>query len=143
MNLREGVVVGIGAAAGSIVRYILTLIFGTGMVVVLLINIAGCFLFGVTKPAAWWSVGFLGGFSTYATAIVLSYRGVDLVYLTVTVVLCLSGWALGDFIRHHPHHPDSPTATTDNDSADTDRTDALERFGIGDDDGTVPGGEQQ
>ncbi|MDY6049991.1 MAG: CrcB family protein [Corynebacterium sp.] len=105
MDVREGLAVGIGAVAGSIVRYILTLIFGTGMVVVLLINSVGCLLIGVAHLSNYFDLTIaIGGAAALSTWPALAAECGHLIksrqYLTFVgyLVLCLAGGHLAAFL---------------------------------------------
>ena len=65
--------VGLGAACGALARYGVTAALGGSALgplgVLLLINALGSFLMGRFRPPAVLGTGFLGGFSTFSTAI--------------------------------------------------------------------------
>ena len=72
MSLKAALYVGCGAALGSMVRLATILALGPSFVTITLINICGCFAIGAMKPGPFWTIGFLGGFSSYSTYLVMT-----------------------------------------------------------------------
>jgi CrcB protein len=113
------VAIAIGGAFGSVLRYLLSA--GTQQWVgrafpvgTLLVNVTGCFAIGLlcvwliergNVGEAWrsfWMIGVLGGFTTFSTFSLDAFElvqdghmGRAVAYVVASVVLCLSGTALG------------------------------------------------
>ncbi|MEH0147408.1 fluoride efflux transporter family protein [Corynebacterium sp. Q4381] len=102
-SLHTGIAVGLGAALGALARYALTLLTTDGSpqaaVLVLAINMAGCFAMGRFKPGPFWGMGFLGGFTTYSAvalgALDFSLAGAT-IFILVTFTACVASWLAGD-----------------------------------------------
>lgn len=101
MSLKAALYVGCGAALGSMVRHATILTLGPSFVTITLINICGCFAIGAMKPGPFWTIGFLGGFSSYSTYLVMTYQAHNAVYLVVEVIFCMGAWFLGDVVHQH------------------------------------------
>lgn len=116
--LRNLLFVGIGGAAGSMMRYAVTLLtarlHGTANVATLLVNVAGSMLMGWlmahgVQGSRWMlfaTVGLCGGFTTFSTfsmqTVTLLDRGrisMAFAYAAATLILCLlccwAGYRLG------------------------------------------------
>jgi CrcB protein len=113
------VAIATGGAFGSVLRYLLSA--GTQQWVgrafpvgTLLVNVIGCFAIGLlcvwliergNVGEAWrsfWMIGVLGGFTTFSTFSLDAFElvqdghmGRAVAYVVASVVLCLSGTALG------------------------------------------------
>ena len=108
-----------GGALGALSRYgigNLPYVAGSPHFKTLLINIAGCLMIGIAwavfetwhVPRMWYNMviaGFLGGFTTYSSFSLETMRllgegkiGESLLYVTLTVIGCLSACALGLYI---------------------------------------------
>lgn len=105
--------VGLGGALGSVLRYVITLVTAAlknvpAMVGTFVANILGCFAIGVViatcdkeSLALFASVGFCGGFTTFSTfsaqtiaALQSGKYGVAACYIAATLVVCfLMTWA--------------------------------------------------
>lgn len=102
-SLHTGIAVGFGAALGALARYALTLLTTDGspqaVVLILAINMAGCFAMGLVKPGPFWGMGFLGGFTTYSAvalgALDFSLGGAA-IFIVVTFTACIASWLAGD-----------------------------------------------
>lgn len=102
-SLHTGVAVGLGAALGALARYSLTLFTASGspqaVVMILAINMVGCFAMGYFKPGPFWGMGFLGGFTTYSAvalgALDFSLGGAA-IFIVVTFTACVASWLAGD-----------------------------------------------
>lgn len=102
-SLHTGIAVGLGAALGALARYALTLLTTDGspqaVVMILAINMAGCFAMGLLKPGPFWGMGFLGGFTTYSAvalgALDFSLGGA-VIFIVVTFIACVASWLAGD-----------------------------------------------
>ncbi|AWB82567.1 fluoride ion transporter CrcB [Corynebacterium yudongzhengii] len=94
--------VGLGAALGATLRWGLTEAVGIPVLVVLGINIAGCFFAGWMPSSAFWTTGFLGGFTTmsafafHATEMNLPTA---LAYTAATVLGCVLSALAGRALR--------------------------------------------
>lgn len=97
---------GAGAALGATARHALTLFTAAGtpqaLVLILALNMAGCFAMGYFKPGPFWGMGVLGGFTTYsaiaATALDFSMLGA-FIYVVVVFVACIASWLAGDGLK--------------------------------------------
>lgn len=101
MSLKNALIVGCGAALGSMARQGTVLLLGPSFVTITLINICGCFAIGAIKPGPFWTIGFLGGFSSYSTYLVMTYQAESAIYLVSEVIFCLGAWLLGDVVHDH------------------------------------------
>ena len=115
-RLYNFLMVGLGGAAGSMLRYVVTLLFSTlgwnGNLATAVVNVIGSFIIGylmegVTDAAALLMlvVGFCGGFTTFSTFSMQSVRlfqeGKFLplaIYVAGTVILCILFAAAGCFL---------------------------------------------
>lgn len=68
----EAVLVGLGAALGSVSRWALTEAVGVDLPAILAVNILGCGLMGFFRPGPFWGTGFLGGFTTMSAYALLT-----------------------------------------------------------------------
>ena len=87
--------VGLGAALGSLARYGFTFLPGADMWAILAVNVIGCFAIAFFKPPPMWSTGFLGGFTTYSTYIMISLAAPW--YFFATLAACIAAWLVGDY----------------------------------------------
>lgn len=108
--LREGLVVGIGASCGALLRFALTSFWPPNdpmeIAVTMAINIVACFLMGLYDPPPLWSKGVLGGFSTLSAVALTSaeiYPVVAATYIGATVIICTGMWIAGDALRRSGH----------------------------------------
>ncbi|MEX3505454.1 CrcB family protein [Corynebacterium sp. LK2510] len=98
--------VGIGAATGASVRYLLMLAapdtVAAALFTTVLINAAGCFAMGLTAPGKLWGMGFLGGFTTFSAvsvaALPLGAAGAAAL-LALSFTSCIAAWWAGDTLR--------------------------------------------
>lgn len=87
-----GLLVGAGAAAGALARWVLTETLGMDIAATLGINLLGCFLIGWLRPSHFWGAGFLGGFTTMAA---FAFQTAHLappqaaLYVAATVIGCV------------------------------------------------------
>lgn len=102
MVLKKGLVVGVGASLGALLRFALTAYWAPSdpeeIVVTMIINIVACFLMGVFDPPVFWSKGVLGGFSTLSAVALTSaeiYPLTAAIYIGATVVICTGAWIVG------------------------------------------------
>lgn len=94
----EAVLVGLGAALGSVIRWALTEAVGVDLAVTLAINVVGCALMGYFRPGPFWGTGFLGGFTTMsAYALLTGQQSASgaLAYTLLTVAGCVGAALLG------------------------------------------------
>ena len=108
--LKEGLVVGIGASCGALLRFALTSFWPPNdpmeIAVTMAINIVACFLMGLYDPPPLWSKGILGGFSTLSAVALTSaeiYPVVAATYIGATVIICTGMWIAGDALRRRGH----------------------------------------
>ncbi|MHA2789747.1 CrcB family protein [Corynebacterium sp. S7] len=107
--IKEGLLVGVGAALGALTRYGLLFVVatllpspGNDVAVTLVINIVGCFAMGLFAPGLFWGTGFLGGFTTYsafALAVAQSEFTDAVVLAAVTFIASVGAYLLADFLR--------------------------------------------
>lgn len=109
--LIEGLVVGIGASSGALLRFALTSFWPPNdpmeIAVTMAINIVACFLMGLYDPPPLWSKGILGGFSTLSAVALTSaeiYPAVAATYIGATVIICTGMWIAGDALRRRGHN---------------------------------------
>ncbi|WP_018296939.1 CrcB family protein [Corynebacterium lubricantis] len=103
--IKEGLLVGAGAALGALARYGLLFVFaplGNDVGITLIINIIGCFAMGLFAAGPFWGTGFLGGFTTFA-AFALATAQSDfpqaLALAASTFVASVGAYLLADFLR--------------------------------------------
>ena len=101
--MQDAVTVGAGAALGAVARYLATIglgaVFSVTLVPLLMINVVGAFALGALKLGRFWSAGFLGGFTSFATfAFVTSTLSpiMALAYVLTTIAGTVGGYLLGD-----------------------------------------------
>ncbi|WP_257160579.1 fluoride efflux transporter family protein [Corynebacterium cystitidis] len=100
--IKEGLLVGVGAALGALARFGLSSALNDDIPTVLLINIVGCFLMGLCNPGKFWGTGFLGGFTTFsafALTTATSSASIALGLAVVTLLACVGAWLAGDWWR--------------------------------------------
>lgn len=114
--IRNILLVGLGGAAGAMLRYLVTLLF-TSMqwcsnIGTLLTNITGSLVMGILVSACnqspWLlmaTVGICGGFTTFSTFSMQTVTlfqagryGVAVLYMTATAILCVAFCAIGWYI---------------------------------------------
>ncbi|WPF65735.1 MULTISPECIES: fluoride efflux transporter family protein [unclassified Corynebacterium] len=98
--LRDATLVGSGAALGVAARLLATVLMNDlpSQWVLLLINVAGCFLMGLLNPGLFLGKGVLGGFtsfSAFALIMVQAPAPTAAAYLAATVLGCVGAWLLG------------------------------------------------
>ena len=91
--------IGAGAGAGASLGYLITLIPSQTGLALILINAIGCFLLGAKPRPAWWSTGFLGGFTSFSSYCLLSYENRTFLYFVGTALLCVLAWFSGDRVH--------------------------------------------
>ncbi len=84
------------AGLGAVVRYLITLLPLASSWELIAINAVGCLLIGWKPQPAWWSTGFLGGFTSFSTYMLVSYMDSSLAYLVVAASVCIVAWFVGD-----------------------------------------------
>lgn len=94
----EALLIGLGAALGSVIRWALTGAVGMDLASTLAVNVIGCGLMGYFRPGPFWGAGFLGGFTTMSAYALLT-AGLPaphaLAYTAATVFGCLVAALLG------------------------------------------------
>lgn len=111
--------VGIGGAAGSMLRYGMTLLMnvlgGAATTATCMVNVIGSFLIGLLasclEQSNWMlllTMGLCGGFTTFSTFSMQSVSllqqgryGAALLYILGTLILCLSFTILGGYVGIH------------------------------------------
>lgn len=107
------IVLAIGSSLGAMLRYLFTLYsekWFKGHWAIFTINVIGSFLFGllITESTAWTSflcTGILGGFTTFSTFIIDTYRLIEQkatieasIYAICSICLSLIACIIGTFI---------------------------------------------
>ncbi len=105
------VIVGFGAALGAVARYFFTFLLPHQLFSLMLINVMGSAIMGyVSPPGRWgkfWTTGFLGGFTSFATFSFLVSSLSPLAaasYVLSTLASCIGAWWVGDFLRRRRNH---------------------------------------
>ncbi|SDR72509.1 CrcB family protein [Corynebacterium timonense] len=99
---KDAVLVGLGAALGSAVRYLLLAGAPLGGVETHLLNAAACFALGALAPGKFWGMGVFGGFSTFSAisvAAAQSSAGGAALTLALSFSTCVAAWCAGDAAR--------------------------------------------
>ncbi|AIT61758.1 fluoride efflux transporter family protein [Corynebacterium doosanense] len=94
----EALLVGLGAALGSMIRWALTEAVGVDLPAILAVNVLGCALMGFFRPGPFWGTGFLGGFTTMSAYALLTAQLPALqalCYTLLTVFGCVGAALLG------------------------------------------------
>lgn len=106
--IKEGLLVGVGAALGALARYGLLFafvplgfpgFFSSEVVLTLAINVLGAFIIGLIPPSPFWTTGFLGGFTTFsafALAAAQSSLMETVLLIVATFVLTVGAYLLAD-----------------------------------------------
>lgn len=114
-------VVGLGGAIGAMARYVISLIPIKTVFpyLTLMTNLLGALLIGFIvgfatlrgtqeKWVLFWKIGICGGFTTFSTFSLEAYQlyekgntGVSILYMILSVVLCLVGVILGQQLAYH------------------------------------------
>ncbi|GAA1475209.1 CrcB family protein [Corynebacterium felinum] len=122
LSFTHALLCGIGASGGALARTAIHFSLGdtptSGMNTLLLINVAGCALFGALelRPAMHYLVvvGFLGGFtslSTFVAFIVPAPAPLAVAYALSTATSCVLASMMGQAIDAENYPPPTPSTT--------------------------------
>ena len=95
----EKLTIAFAAGFGALARYALTALPVDGALALVAINALGCLLIGAKPSPAWWSTGFLGGFTSFSTYMLISYTDRSALYFFATCIVCVAAWFAGDWLR--------------------------------------------
>ncbi|MDO4928973.1 MAG: CrcB family protein [Corynebacterium sp.] len=104
------IIVGVGAAFGAALRFLLGLQFDA-FTTMFFTNALGCLAMGYWRPALFWGTGFLGGFTSFSSFIIVVGLLSQPLWLIVCAVLILGPifiacYAFGEWVRQH-YFPDA------------------------------------
>jgi len=95
----EKLTIALAAGFGALARYALTALPAGDALTLVAINAVGCLLIGAKPSPAWWSTGFLGGFTSFSTYMLISFTDRSALYLFASAIICVAAWFAGDAIR--------------------------------------------
>ncbi|AKK03886.1 CrcB family protein [Corynebacterium epidermidicanis] len=90
--MKDTLLAGSGAAVGALARYALGVLIPSPLTLLVAINAVGCFLIARWKPSPFWTIGVLGGFTSYSAF----QAQFSLPYFAAMLGTCLLAYLFGE-----------------------------------------------